>query len=817
MEEGGGERLACVSTVQSLEREMASIRQGRKEMRHEQLAVSTAQREETARQRAIIERIGRRRTVAGDAAEILPIPPESAAQRMSYGVRKQHAQTLTEDRMLLEDPEQLLHVPDMDEAAAIESQKTYRRTHGLDNFASHFLGREHFVEKRPPTTAAARRLGEQQQQHNQPSYAPPGLASRLKKAIAQARQRRAAAAPSPSQMTTGGGGLKRKNSEGTQRVPKKARTQLLQPQPAAVTHAQMAVADMAGMRDLTPEEMITATHMAAMEIKLKPRRGEYSIPTEAAPAGNESVRALERDCLTQPAFNVQAVESNDPRKAALPADRSHVLAIPTDDRLPTTPLTGTEMRHVAVVSQDFFSINDIQRGMLTRGQRKPLEAARERRLPSLLPALPIEGREAQAAEQGRPEFLSDDPTLRNEIGAKTREFLSPEKPTVRQPLVMYLHLFTKPAANKGWREEIVFDRRTKLNGMITLFEYFVKNEDALFDTTATDAWDEDALAAYSAETGFKTLTRISRQNARNVKKKRDNVGRKAEYEPSRLRMRFGHYKVRFFLRRLIERDILFRSDWPRLEGGKEMRPVADPSVVMPMRRTATELTKLCTYGAIGRILDRHRKRIEDRGRRTGTRYMVSAEDLGSDRLHPSCNPDLPEVTLQYHMSYMEQPGPGELECVKGSSCFCYTGNMHVADQSTYFNLTSTFGFICKQFLLPQQELKWRMTGELPAERAMCIVDYIMHVNMLYHMNIQREVRPTEPIINHCVRVGVEGEYAPEYMLQPNVRLGTTTIDTGVPAPFPKFDAPSFEHSLRRDPATQAIIHCMRYRPGRMLF
>lgn len=795
--EGSGERLVCVSTVQALEKEMAGIRQGRKEMRHDQLSVSASQREEVERQRTIIERIEQRRSVLGDSSDILPIPPESAAQRMSYGVRKQHAPTLTEDRMLLEDPEQLLHAPDMDEAEAIESQKLYRRTHGLDNFASHFLAREHFAEKRPPTTAAARRLSEQQ---SQPTFGSPSLAARLKKALT----------PKMVEETPEPGGVKRKATDEAkgQRSQKKARAKSTAPaQSAAVTHAQMAVADMVGMRELTREEMITATHMATMEIKLKPRRGEYSIPTEAAPAGNESVRSIERDCLTETTFNAQAVESSDPRKASLPADRKHVLAIPTDDRLPTTPLVGTEMRHVAVVEPKFFALSDVQSAMLTKGQRKPLEAAQERRLPSLLPPLPIESREARAAEQGRPEFLSDEPALRNEIGAKTREFLSPEKPTVRQPLVLYLHLFTKPSANKGWREEIVFDRRTKLNAMITQFDLYLRDEEAAF---------EEDRAAYSADTGFKTLTKISRQNARNVKKKRDNVGRKAEFEPSRLRMRFGHYKVRFFLRRLIERDILFRGDWPLLEGGKEMR-MPSSRTVMPVRRTATEITKLCTYGAIGRILDRHRKRIEDRGRRTGTRYMVSSEDLGSDRLHPTVNPDIPDVSLQYHLSYMEQPGPGELECIKGNNCFCYTGNVHVADQSTYFNLTSTFGFICKQFLLPQQELKWRMTGELPAERSMCIVDYILYVNMLYHMNIQREVRPTEPIINHCVRVGVEGEYAPEYMLQPNVRLGTTTIDMGVPAPFPKFDAPSFEHSLRRDPTTQAIIHCMRYRPGRMLF
>lgn len=804
-----GERLVCVSTVQTLEKEMASIRQGRKEMRHEQLAISTAQREETERQRAIIERIKHRDGGGGDAT--LPIPPESAAQRMSYGTRKQHTPILTEDRMLLEDPEQLLHVPDIGEDEAIESQKTYRRTHGLDNFSSHFLGREHFVEKRPPTTASAKRLSEQQAQ-NQPSFASPSLSALLKKKLIPPAS--PPLVPAKTQPATTTGGRKRKAStEDKQKGDnkKKARTSSGQ-QSASVTHAQMAVADLAGMRDLTPEEMITATQMATTEIKLKPRRGEYSIPIEAAPAGNESLRALERDCLTRTEFNVQAAESNDPHKATLPADRSHVLAIPTDDRLPTTPLVGTEMRHVAVVEQDFFSLGEVQKDLLSRGQRKPLQAAKERRLPSLLPARPIEGREARSAEQGRPEFLSDEPALRNEIGAKTREFLSAEKPTTRQPLVLYLHLFTKPSANKGWREEIVFDRRAKLNAMITQFDLFLKEEDASFQGE-----EEEALAAHSPITGFKTLTRISRQNARNVSKKRDNVGSKALHAPSRLRMRFGHYKVRFFLRRLIERDVLFHHDWPQLEGGKVMGSRMPTSVVMPVRRTAAEITKLCTYGAIGRILDRHRKRIEDRGKRTGTRYMVSAEDLGSDRLHPGSNPDIPEVSLQYHLSYMEQPGPGELECVKGSSCFCYTGNLHVADQSTYFNLTSTYGFICKQFLLPQQELRWKMTGQLPAERSMCIVDYILSVNMLYHMNIQREVRPTEPIINHCVRVGAEGEYAPEYMLQPNVRLGATIIDMGVPAPFPKFDAPSFEHSLRRDPATQAIIHCMRYRPGRMLF
>jgi len=437
--------------------------------------------------------------------------------------------------------------------------------------------------------------------------------------------------------------------------------------------------------------------------------------------------------------------------------------------------------------------------------------AREQAHPSQLPRLPIEGDELRAREQGRdpqPHALRNAiselqqrpaPALEGAAPAPGLPLVAVAANDARQPIYKYFQIYGKAsrASADGMIDEIVFDQKRILFNAITNVQLYAARQD-------------NPLLAAVDENSCKVLHKNACQRARNIKKQREPVDRQAESEPPRLRTRIADARVEFCLERWNRQDAMFLHDWPHL---------ADPAYHAQFfeknkARAHKDMLDKAAFGPLGQLLARNRSRIADRGDRTGTSYFVSAEELGTSRLHPSVNPVLKRVRKAHYLLMMEQPRRGERECVNGHECYCYKGNISYVDSVTYFSMTNTMGFVCKEYLTPDEYIRFKLTGELPARRGTCIVCKLDDTTQLVYAMMRSEIQ-AQVIQDHAVYTDTEGEFALSQCLSVSFLVNGRTLMTGIVAPLPEFNEGDYLHDVRLEAGVP--IRFLRYHPPRTGF
>lgn len=616
------------------------------------------------------------------------------------------------------------------------------------------------------------------------------------------------------------------NTKGKRKVGRKAREKAKASEPVEkLLRSQVALADLSGMRELDADAANFLSQVGENKaVKAKPPRYEYLIRTEAPPAGQSNVRAARREYLNENAFHEEATRALNQKTASIPSNDMGALRYhDRDESIPSAVLAGLERRHVAVIDEAFFEPNEAQQHLLRQGDKLALSMAKEQAHPSLLPRLPIDDPELRAREQGRdprpmalsnailelhqhaPSSASGSGNERGSAGLDTAALplIAVKETDARQPMYKYLKMFGKASrvAAEGMIDEIVFDQKRILFNTISSVQLYLSQP------------DHPELAALD-ENDCKILHKNACQRARNIKKQREPIERQAESEPPRLRTRIADARVEFCLERWNRQDAMFLHDWPQLADPKYESQLPD-RIAKAISAQHSKRLDASKFGPLGQILSRNREKIRDRDDRTGTRYFVSSEELGSSRLHPSANKSIPRVHMSHRLAHMEQPRLGEDECANGYSCYCYKGNISFVDQTTYFSMTNTMGFICKAYRTPDEYARFLLTGERPKERRLCIVCRDSAITELVYSTVGSDIRVTEPIHDHCVYTDIKGEYRKTQCLPGSYRINGVQVLTGIVAPYPEFNEGDYLHDVRSENGVN--IRFLRYCPARAGF
>jgi hypothetical protein len=988
--------LICVDTQDELAKKLAVNRERRKQHRLEKQMRADAQARNLEASKTILDEIAKReKTIHPSHDEIPLITPGSGVAKLSFGRKKTHSYSPTEDSDdLMQQLERLPHVANMEEKEVEKLDRVYRESLGMETIAEHFTRKEAFVEKRPekhvqvsvtsskrapPITATVTIQGETAR------LSEPLILPTRNEAAAEAVRAIAAATERPSLADMFQISQPEGEPETEERTAKRARldTALMPPPPPGplagrkkkqptttsetppsppptapplvkgkktpvvkLTKSQQALVEAHGMRSVTNNEARLLFQAGERkQVKPKPVRGDYLARTETPPSGNANVRSLRREYMVSDEFNREAERAVDQIRASLPSPVEGALDVgeeKRDETVPTALRAALETRHVAVVADSFFELDEYQQDLLRTGDRTALAMAAKQRLPSRLPALPVEGEALRQAEKGRvpisvalenarlaallehaapllpderlfpspppppaeqlalpePEDDEEEPVSRSPVALDATALIEPADETeamqldsvpvpvssasslasasastlpvpeglplvsvkpgdVRQPLYRYFERFgkSKQLASDDLIEELIYDLKTTIyNPIVKQRVYMSKEEErqqeeerlkrqrekktrgkgsapqpsTTTDTVATPTPSAPAVIkasdVYAAVNplGVKIMNKKACQRARNIKRQREETGRQAESEPRRLRSRIAEARVMFLMERWNLRDRMFAHDHPRLfEAAATLFPSAASSsssssaMSEAAKAIAEAQLKATEYGPIAQVLARHKQAIADRGIRTGHEFFISAEELGSARLHPSMNPSLVRVRYAYLEMYMQQPVGRERECINGRECTCYKGNIVWADMVTNFSPTNTAGFICKEWLSPLERRGFELNGKLPEKRRQCVVCHMEEITRLIGNNLRLRQEPTEAINRwFCVYVDEEGEFASTQCWRWAYKLAGRQLWTGIQETFPKYNDNDY-HLTSVEIRPDVFIRCLKLRPTRL--
>lgn len=261
----------------------------------------------------------------------------------------------------------------------------------------------------------------------------------------------------------------------------------------------------------------------------------------------------------------------------------------------------------------------------------------------------------------------------------------------------------------------------------------------------------------------------------------------------------------------------------------------DVAQLRPGRPEPCDLAKIDHAGVVKRLVERACGELRGPNRhaqarplgntgRVGKDYFRANYERGTSRVHPRHSPEMPRLRREYIESYMRQPiagNPLERTCRRGENCYC---NTVASDHGWHFTPRDSTRFVCREFLLPDQERDAVTCGRLPEERRACILCYIKEVNRQYHQTQLLHLVPTRPYNEFMVEVDAPGQYANEHCLNEVMRRDANDVFTGVLGPFPVFRETDFcvgsMDIVAHNPNGTRVTHsvsCMRHHPSRVGF
>jgi hypothetical protein len=142
---------------------------------------------------------------------------------------------------------------------------------------------------------------------------------------------------------------------------------------------------------------------------------------------------------------------------------------------------------------------------------------------------------------------------------------------------------------------------------------------------------------------------------------------------------------------------------------------------------------------------------------------------------------------------MEQPRGEERPCVNNYECYCWKMNRMWADNVTHFSPTTSGGFICKEWLLPDERLAVDLKGAsaLPKQRRPCIVCIDEELTRVVYDHARQNMHPIKTLNQHCVYVGSEGELSKEECFPHFWSVSGRKIWTGISMAYPIFHEINF--------------------------
>lgn len=797
--------------------------------------------------------------------------PADPPSMMTYGKRKRVAPVLTRDEMAREDPDELERLPEADPAEARRLAKRYKAAHGIKNIADHLLPPDRMVTTQK--TAAS----------TEPTGVAPGYTFSSQTLDAHERLSQAMHTETDRQRTINTylskqrsmkrkrqqkkKQLKRERVEAEKAAQESGNSELVPPAPPASKrdetsvrgrsvfkvpekyaddpalfggrpegNDELAIMESRGTRQMTQTEINAIKPLHSKKTKHKPKNppDRFIYSTDAPPGCNESVFELAYSAsihnperLTNEADEIaeNGMAVTQSSRGGLDDDSDLI-----DDETEAVPSLAIETRNLRVVSP-----RALQPQTMDGHEQRAADAARRYERPSALPHEDLSGLSAadQLKERGMRHDASPFDAHADEAEFAGLPQFDVEDGDLRQPLLRYFQdNFSEKTTDdpvQRMAHQFVFDNQKSLGNL---------EEVAHIWQSADGDTDRPKLLP----SGAKVATKTRKLVMRDIKKKHE-VGVQ-DFNPPRRSVSFPHAKVAYCLDMLAKRDIFFAYDRPASTAGlpteNPVRGVsadAAKDVVMPDRtrpvqqspssgdntqnatRRGRHLLTGSDFGLLHslaiRILE---SKLSNDATKVGLNKFVSSYELGTSRLHPLDAPDLPQVSLDYHCKFMAQPDPNDHHqrlCINNESCLCYTART----LGTHINARNNMGFICREFLLPEQLERVQVHGELPKKRRMCIVCYMFHITLMVNKAKDRGIAAVRLLNDHTVTVNCEGGYRREDMLPLRTRRGNVDIATGVAGFFPAYLSLNFE---RR---TRAITHrgvtyssyYMSYTPSRVGF
>lgn len=613
---------------------------------------------------------------------------------------------------------------------------------------------------------------------------------------------------------------------------------------AIETRNQLATMNHRGRRKMTEAEVGTWVDKNRKTLKPKRKGDRHADWHEAPPISDANLVAFKKGLLKKrPAFDQEALDALDNTKqdGRISSSKLPVLKAPAASARSSQPISvimaGMEIPAISVLPNDRSDRNsEFQDSFVNAGDRMANEGAEKHRYPTKLPVRGVDNTTLGALEDA---MHPDSPALCNmteEAEIRGLPSMAIDGHATRQPMI---HLTRRTCAKAndmgemGFAEQLVFDQTRTLGNLANTIE----------------RWAIDPLTGKSKtnDRHLRSLTSDVKKEAQRLKLHREVVGRRAQFEQPHLVVILGNKFAEYCLSQLVEHDVFFKNDRVHFAEGtafyngtelpaghpdatnvdrgddgddeEEMiaedmderilqRALSSP-VIMPYRRkaisnpsTVQRLLEASRYGLLGNLTTRiHTQRIEIDPTRVGTDHLVSAFDLATSRLSPSCNPQTIKVGLAYHMARAEECNAKikwHRRCLKGDECYCNTAPTHLADNGTYYTLNRTMRFICREFLLPDEESTARVYGELPTERRLCIICYIAEINQRVVTLESKLITPKVAVNNHSVEVNVPGGYKKTDCLHFFYMRHGKQIPTGVSGFFPIFCPAQLQHCERRE-------------------
>jgi hypothetical protein len=171
---------------------------------------------------------------------------------------------------------------------------------------------------------------------------------------------------------------------------------------------------------------------------------------------------------------------------------------------------------------------------------------------------------------------------------------------------------------------------------------------------------------------------------------------------------------------------------------------------------------------------------------------------------------LPVISRAYRAPFMCEPaGPEFFErpCVNNESCVCFTKRATFPSQQLSFQTTSVggggsskavnSGFVCREFLLPDQLAEVHATHKLPETMQMCwpcnVYRTTQNVAMFAQPKIGCEDRiPLKLLQDHCIIINQVGENTRESTLQ---HMFGNKLPAGIVRPFLAYSDSNFSYSF----------------------
>jgi hypothetical protein len=583
--------------------------------------------------------------------------------------------------------------------------------------------------------------------------------------------------------------------------------------------------------------------------------------------------ALHREAV-QALDNRAPIESAQERQSAIPVEA----ITPSDMALPPYGIMqALETRTIHTIDPSFYREAGLpegaaeieRRGFLLPGHAVSEAMADAYRRPARIPSKPIEDAATRRLEQGQPveapTFINDLQEL--EWKALADHVIDVNETSIQQPMLRFLNRYEKAdnVAHLNLKEQLIFDTTGYLGDLTPVVERWIARttnpSQSTTTTTTTPAAPSTVNLALSPETGFKQWHKDALALARNTHKQHDASGYQARFNPARQRRRFDYNKTKYCIDLLNKKDTACHFPYDRVafargkimtdprtglpdgtgltqpsaaSGAMVPHPESSQRIVMPQRSLPMEVTRKTRsllestrYGMLGTLVEvalgRQRYRFEEIAQAAsmiGKDFHYSAYDLGTARLHPDSGAEQyhSPISLRYHAKYMVQPNPDipyERECARGENCWCYSRNSHLADAGTYFSGHETPSFVCREFLLPDQETKAQQTGELPAKRNLCILCYMREVSLAVNHDISNEIIPKETRNNHSVYVDMPGEYISDMCYPISYTCGGRQMSTGIIGHFPMFNENNFIFDVYHDGPHP--LRYVRFNPAQSIF